>query len=93
MASDSLKLEARFPASTFDTLRAMGHEVESLGDWDESVGHAGALIRQPNGLLMGVYIFRSYGSRLSPEQKAHIAERAGEWFRKRLDETNNQLKQ
>ena len=42
---------------------------------------------------VGVYIFRSYGSRLSPEQKAHIAERAGEWFRKRLDETNNQLKQ
>ena len=34
---------------------------------------------------VGVYIFRSYGSRLSPEQKAHIAERAGEWFRKRLD--------
>lgn len=42
---------------------------------------------------VGVYIFRSYGSRLSPEQKADIAERAGEWFRKRLDETNNQLKQ
>ena len=34
---------------------------------------------------VGVYIFRSYGSRLSPEQKAHISERAGEWFRKRLD--------
>ena len=34
---------------------------------------------------VGVYIFRSYGSRLSPEQKADIAERAGEWFRKRLD--------
>ena len=62
MASDSLKLEARFPASTFDTLRAMGHEVESLGDWDESVGHAGALIRQPNGLLMGGFDPRSNGS-------------------------------
>ena len=62
MASDSLKLEARFPASTFDRLRATGHEVESLGDWDESVGHAGALVRQPNGLLMGGFDPRSNGS-------------------------------
>ncbi len=61
-ASDSLKLEARFPASTVDALRALGHEVELLADWDESVGHAGALIREANGLLVGGFDPRSNGS-------------------------------
>ena len=62
MASDSLKLEARFPNSTIETLRAMGHEVELLTDWDESVGHAGALIREADGLLMGGFDPRSNGA-------------------------------
>ena len=62
MSSDSLKLEARFPASTIEALRAMGHDVELLADWDESVGHAGALIRQPDGLLIGGFDPRSNGS-------------------------------
>jgi len=61
-ASDSLKLEARFPKSTIETLRAMGHDVELLTDWDESVGHAGALIRDAEGLLMGGFDPRSNGS-------------------------------
>ncbi|MGD9833377.1 MAG: gamma-glutamyltransferase family protein [Piscinibacter sp.] len=62
MASDSLKLEARFPAGTVDTLRAMGHDVELLADWDESVGHAGALIRHTDSLLMGGFDPRSNGA-------------------------------
>ncbi|WP_298828505.1 gamma-glutamyltransferase family protein [uncultured Piscinibacter sp.] len=62
MASDSLKLEARFPATTVEALRAIGHEVELLDEWDESVGHAGALIRHPDGLLMGGFDPRSNGS-------------------------------
>jgi gamma-glutamyltranspeptidase/glutathione hydrolase len=62
MVSDSLKLEARFPSATVDALRAMGHEVELLADWDESVGHAGALIRHPDGLLMGGFDPRSNGA-------------------------------
>jgi len=60
--SDSLKLEARFPAATVDALRAMGHEVEMLADWDESVGHAGALVREANGLLVGGFDPRSNGA-------------------------------
>ncbi|MBA3625994.1 MAG: gamma-glutamyltransferase [Methylibium sp.] len=60
--SDSLKLEARFPESTFAALRAMGHDVEALADWDESVGHAGALIREANGLLVGGFDPRSNGA-------------------------------
>lgn len=60
-ASDSLKLEARFPAATVAALRAMGHELELLADWDESVGHAGALVREADGLLVGGFDPRSNG--------------------------------
>ena len=79
--------------------------VERFGDGMAGKGESHGKIKKDFSVLLessilqnkdnevGVYIFRSYGSRLSPEQKAHIAERAGEWFRKRLDETNNQLKQ
>lgn len=62
LASDSLKLEARFPSSTIAALRALGHEVELLADWDESVGHAGALIRHDDGLLIGGFDPRSNGA-------------------------------
>ena len=59
--SDSLKLESRFDASVFEGLRARGHEVESLSDFDESVGHAGALIRSRDGTLTGGFDPRSDG--------------------------------
>jgi gamma-glutamyltranspeptidase len=51
--SDTLKLESRFAPAVVERLRQMGHEVELLGDYDELVGHAGALIRQANGMLEG----------------------------------------
>ena len=60
--SDSLKLEARFPQETVEALRAMGHEVDVLSDWDETMGHAGAIIRHPNGLLEGASDPRSDGA-------------------------------
>ncbi len=57
--SKGLKLESRFPAATVEALRAMGHEVAMLADWDESVGHAGALVREANGLRVGGFDPRS----------------------------------
>lgn len=59
--SDSLKLERRFDEAAFNNLRARGHDVEWLQDWDESVGHAGALIRARDGALSGGYDKRSDG--------------------------------
>ena len=61
-SSDSLKLESRFDASTLTALRALGHEVETIGAWDEAVGHAGMLIRHPNGVMEGGYDPRSNGA-------------------------------
>jgi gamma-glutamyltranspeptidase len=60
--SDTLKLESRFDAAVFTKLRALGHEVETLTDWDESVGHAGMIIRHANGVLQGGFDPRSNGA-------------------------------
>ncbi len=60
--SDTLKLESRFDAAVFDGLEARGHEVERLAEFDESVGHAGALIRARDGGLTGGYDPRSDGA-------------------------------
>ena len=59
--SDTLKLEARFSRKLVDDLRARGHEVELLPDFDETVGHAGAVVRHPDGFLEGATDPRSNG--------------------------------
>lgn len=51
--SDTLKLEARFSPDVVAALRAMGHEVEIVAEYDEIVGHAGAILRWPDGTLEG----------------------------------------
>ncbi|TSH94532.1 gamma-glutamyltransferase [Verticiella sediminum] len=60
--SDTLKLESRFPANTVSTLQARGHEVEVLGDFDETFGHAGCVLRSPDGTLEGGFDPRSDGA-------------------------------
>ncbi|MSP97141.1 MAG: gamma-glutamyltransferase family protein [Betaproteobacteria bacterium] len=61
-ASETLKLEARFGAALIEDLRERGHNVEVLGDFEETMGHAGALVRHPNGALEGGYDPRGDGS-------------------------------
>ena len=60
-SSDTLKLESRFDPAVVTELRALGHEVETIGAWDEGVGHAGMLIRHANGVLEGGFDPRSNG--------------------------------
>jgi gamma-glutamyltranspeptidase/glutathione hydrolase len=60
--SDTLKLEARFPSAVIDQLRRYGHEVEVLQAWDETMGHAGAIVRHANGALEGGADPRSDGA-------------------------------
>ena len=52
-ASESLKLEARFEMGLAHTLMEWGHEVEILEPYDETVGHAGAIVRYTSGALEG----------------------------------------
>jgi gamma-glutamyltranspeptidase/glutathione hydrolase len=60
--SETLKLESRFDAEVLDKLRRRGHEVEVLGAFDETMGHAGALVRHASGALEGGYDPRGDGA-------------------------------
>lgn len=51
--STSLKLESRYAPEVLERLRALGHPVEVVGDYDERMGHAGALVRHPEGWIEG----------------------------------------
>ena len=61
-ATETLKLERRIGSALVEELIARGHAVEVLGDFEETMGHAGALVRHPNGALEGGYDPRGDGS-------------------------------
>jgi gamma-glutamyltranspeptidase/glutathione hydrolase len=52
-AATNLRIEERFDAEVYDSLRQAGHDVEVLGAFDEVMGHAGAVVRHPDGLFEG----------------------------------------
>lgn len=51
--SDTLKVEARFPGAVLMALGRLGHDIEVLQDYDETMGHAGVIVRHANGVLEG----------------------------------------
>jgi gamma-glutamyltranspeptidase len=60
--SVTLKLESRFDAALVAKLRAAGHDVEILPPFTSTMGHAGAIVRHPNGVLEGATDPRSDGA-------------------------------
>jgi gamma-glutamyltranspeptidase/glutathione hydrolase len=52
-ASTNLKLEGRFDGGVIEALRRAGHEVEVVAPFTEIMGHAGAVVRHPSGVLEG----------------------------------------
>jgi gamma-glutamyltranspeptidase len=61
-SSESLKLESRFSRDIIDGLRKLGHDVDIIGEYDEMVGHAGAIVRNPTGIFEGGFDPRSNGT-------------------------------
>lgn len=61
-SSESLKLESRFDAAVMRELSERGHNVEIIAAYDETVGHAGMIIRHANGVLEGGADPRSDGA-------------------------------
>lgn len=59
--SVSLKLEGRTDPAVVAALRAAGHDVELVDDYSDLVGHAGALVREPGGTIVGATDPRSDG--------------------------------
>lgn len=66
--SDKLKLEARFDSRLIERLRERGHDLMLLDDFDETVGHAGAIVRHADGRIEGASDPRSDGAAVSAEQ-------------------------
>ena len=58
----SLKIEDRFERRVIDALTSMGHVVEMVGGYEEIMGHAGALVYHPDGLIEGASDPRSDGT-------------------------------
>lgn len=62
-SSTTLKLESRLDPGVVAALRASGHKVEMLDEaFSNTMGHAGALVRHPNGLIEGAADPRSDGA-------------------------------
>ena len=60
--STTLKLESRFEPALVEQLRGAGHAVEVLPEaFSDTMGHAGALVRHPNGVIEGAADPRSDG--------------------------------
>ena len=58
----TLKLENRIDQAVIDWLTSAGHAVEMTGPYEDMMGHAGALVRHPSGLIEGASDPRSDGA-------------------------------
>jgi gamma-glutamyltranspeptidase len=56
-----LRLESRFDAATVAALRGAGHDVEIVEPFTSLMGHAGAIVRRPDGIIEGASDPRSDG--------------------------------
>lgn len=61
-SSDSLKVEGRFEPAVLAALQALGHEVEVLTPFSETMGHAAAAVRWPDGSFEGAFDPRGNGA-------------------------------
>jgi len=59
--STTLKLESRFDPETVKALRDAGHTVDLVEPFTSIMGHAGAVVRHPDGVLEGACDPRSDG--------------------------------
>ena len=57
-----LRLENRFPGELIHALRDAGHEVNTVGAFEEVMGHAGAIVLHPSGSMDGATDPRSCGA-------------------------------
>lgn len=65
--SDSLKMESRFDPALIAELRRRGHQINLLNAIDDTVGHAGAIVRHADGQLEGASDPRSDGAAIIAE--------------------------
>ena len=59
--NNNLKIESRFDPGTIEAMRSLGHDVQVVRPFEEFMGHAGAIVWHPDGLLEGASDPRSDG--------------------------------
>jgi gamma-glutamyltranspeptidase/glutathione hydrolase len=65
-SSTNLKLEKRFDDELVAALATAGHDVEVLPDaFSDTMGHAGGIVRHPDGLIESAHDPRSNGGAAS----------------------------
>ena len=52
-SATNLRIENRFDPGVLAALKDAGHDVEILCDYEEMMGHAGAVVMHPDGLMEG----------------------------------------
>lgn len=57
----NLRIENRFDENVISALKKAGHDVDVVGPFEETMGHAGAIVCHPDGLLEGANDPRSDG--------------------------------
>ena len=57
----NVRIEDRFDPEVIAELKAAGHDIEAVGAFEEIMGHAGALVHHPDGLIEGAADPRSDG--------------------------------
>jgi gamma-glutamyltranspeptidase len=67
--SDNLKMESRFDPALIEALRQRRHDIVLLADYDETVGHAGAIVRHPDGNMEGASDPRSDGAAIAADRE------------------------
>lgn len=60
--STNLKIESRVNGGVIDRLRAAGHEVQLVGEFEDMMGHAGAVQVYPDGVIEGATDPRADGA-------------------------------
>ncbi len=60
----NLKLEGRFDSRLVSDLQEAGHDIQMLEDFSADMGHGGAVVRRPDGVLEGASDPRSDGQAL-----------------------------
>jgi oxamate amidohydrolase len=60
--TSNLRIENRIDPDVIQALAAAGHDIETVGEYDESMGHAGAVVMRPDGLIEGASDPRSDGA-------------------------------
>ena len=58
----NIRIENRFSAELRDQLLSVGHDLDVTGPFDDVMGHAGAIVLHPDGLIEGASDPRSDGS-------------------------------